>query len=169
MGSEFGQDAEWSEQAGLDWPALGDPWHAGVRRLTADLNRYYAATPALWRQDSNPAGFSWIDANDAAGNVLSFLRFAGDDADGPAGRSGGQVVACIANFSGQPHYPYRVGLPESGRWREVINTDARDYGGSGVGNLGMIEAIDEPRHGRPASAVLTLPPLGVIFLTPERD
>ena len=168
MGSEFGQDAEWSEQAGLDWPALSYRPHAGVQRLTADLNRFYAATPALWRRDSNPAGFSWIDANDAAGNVLSFLRFAGD-ADGPAGQSGAQVVACIANFSGEPHYAYRIGLPEAGRWREVVNTDAEDYGGSGVGNLGMIEAIEEPCHGRPASAVLTLPPLGVVFLTPDRD
>jgi len=163
MGSEFGQDAEWSEEAGLDWPALGDQRHAGVQRLVADLNRFYAATPALWRQDSTPAGFSWIDANDAAGNVLSFLRFAGA---GLAGQPGGQV-ACVANFSGEPHYAYRIGLPEAGRWHEVINTDAEDYGGSGVGNLGMIEAIEEPRHGRPASAVLTLPPLGVLFLAPE--
>jgi 1,4-alpha-glucan branching enzyme len=168
MGSEFGQNAEWSEQAGLDWPALGDPRHAGIQRLTVDLNRFYSATPALWRQDSKPAGFSWIDANDAAGNVLSFLRFAGDAADQVGTGPGGPVqVACVANFSGQPHYSYRIGLPEAGRWREVINTDAEVYGGSGVGNLGMIEALAKPRHGRPASAVLTLPPLGVLFLAPE--
>jgi 1,4-alpha-glucan branching enzyme len=174
MGSEFGQSAEWSEETGLDWPALGDQRHAGVQRLVADLNRLYAASPALWRLDTSPEGFSWIDANDAAGNVLSFLRFAGDGADWPArqsgrqsGRGGAAQLACVANFSGEPHYGYLVGLPAAGRWREVINTDAEVYGGSGVGNLGAIDAIDKPRHGRPASAAITLPPLAVLCLVPE--
>jgi 1,4-alpha-glucan branching enzyme len=162
MGSEFGQAAEWSEQAGLDWAALSDPRHVGVQQLVADLNQLYRGSPALWQQDTVPDGFSWIDANDAAGNVLSFLRFAG-----PGGLDGPGVVACIANFSGSPHYDYRIGLPVAGRWREVINTDAVVYGGSGAGNLGMIEATDEPRHGRPASATITLPPLAVLFLTPQ--
>jgi 1,4-alpha-glucan branching enzyme len=179
MGSEFGQEAEWSEQAGLDWAALGDQRHAGVQQLVADLNLLYAGSPALWRQDTSPDGFSWIDANDAAGNVLSFLRFAGGpDPDGSAGGTdrgtagglvpgspGPRVVACVANFSGSPHYDYRIGLPVAGRWREVINTDAAAYGGSGVGNLGAIEAVDEPGHGRPASATITLPPLAVLLLT----
>jgi 1,4-alpha-glucan branching enzyme len=162
MGSEFGQEAEWSEQAGLDWASLGDQRHAGVQQLVADLNRLSAGSPALWRLDTSPEGFSWIDANDAAGNVLSFLRFAGD-ADPGAGLG---LVACVANFSGAPHYDYRIGLPVPGRWREMINTDATVYGGSGVGNLGAIEAIEEPRHGRPASASITLPPLGVLLLAP---
>jgi 1,4-alpha-glucan branching enzyme len=166
MGSEFGQEAEWSEQAGLDWAALGGERHAGVQRLVADLNRFYASCPALWRQDTSPDGFSWIDANDAAGNVLSFLRFAGHGGKAGGGGAAGQI-ACIANFSGGPHLGYQVGLPVAGRWREVINTDADVYGGSGVGNLGMIEAIEEPRHGRPASAVITLPPLAVLMLAPD--
>jgi 1,4-alpha-glucan branching enzyme len=157
MGSEFGQETEWSEQAGLDWAALGDPRHAGVRQLVADLNRLQAASPALWRLDTAPDGFSWIDANDAAGNVLSFLRFAGPEPG---------VIACVANFSGSPHYDYRIGLPSAGRWREVINTDAAEYGGSGAGNLGAIEAVAEPSHGRPASAAITLPPLAVLLLAP---
>jgi 1,4-alpha-glucan branching enzyme len=165
MGSEFGQDTEWSEQAGLDWQALQDSsgFHGGVQRLVRDLNRVYDASPALWRQDFNPLGFNWIDASDADGNVLAFLRFAGADETGP----GAKTVACVVNFSGGPHLDYRVGLPVAGRWREVINTDAADYGGSGVGNLGSVEAVTEPWHGQPASAALSLPPLGVLWLAPE--
>jgi 1,4-alpha-glucan branching enzyme len=165
MGSEFGQDSEWSEQAGLDWQALSDGtgFHSGVQRMVRDLNRIYGESPALWRQDFSPLGFNWIDASDADGNVLAFLRFAGTDETGP----GAKTVACVVNFSGGPHLGYRVGLPTAGRWREVINTDAADYGGSGVGNLGAVEAVDEPWHGQPASASLNLPPLGVLWLAPE--
>jgi 1,4-alpha-glucan branching enzyme len=165
MGSEFGQDSEWSEQAGLDWQALSDStgFHSGVQRLVRDLNRVYDGSPALWQQDFNPLGFNWIDASDADGNVLAFLRFAGTDDTGP----GAKTVACVVNFSGGPHLDYRVGLPTAGRWREVINTDAADYGGSGVGNLGAVEAVNEPWHGQPASASLSLPPLGVLWLAPD--
>jgi 1,4-alpha-glucan branching enzyme len=163
MGSEFGQGNEWSAERGLDWWMLDYPGHAGVRQLVGDLNRAYRGSPAMWALDNSPSGFSWIDANDAAGNVLSFLRLAGPD-DDPGGP---RVIACVANFSGGPHTEYRLGLPHAGRWRELVNTDAADYGGSGVGNLGMIEAIPEPWHGQPASAVLTLPPLAVLWLAPE--
>jgi 1,4-alpha-glucan branching enzyme len=165
MGSEFGQEHEWSEQAGLDWQALGDGsgFHGGVQRLVRDLNQVYRDNPALWRQDFSPDGFSWIDASDFGGNVLAFLRFAGPGETGP----GAKAVACLVNFSGGPHYNYRIGLPAVGRWREVLNTDAADYGGSGVGNLGAVEAVSEPMHGQPASAVFNLPPLGVLLLTPE--
>src|SRR5712691_145098 len=158
MGSEFGQAAEWSQQAGLDWAALGGSLHAGLQRLAIDLNAAYRGSPALWADDFSPDGFGWIDANDSAGNVVSFLRFTG----GAAG--GARVLACVANFAGEPHLDYRIGLPSAGRWREVINTDAAAYGGSGVGNLGVIEAVAEPWHGRPASAVLAVPPLGVLWL-----
>ena len=164
MGSEFGQGSEWSAERGLDWWVLDYELHEGVQRLVRDLNRGYRATPALWALDSSPEGFSWIDANDAAGNVLSFLRFAGD---GGSGGDGPGVIACIANFAGHPHEDYRVGLPRAGRWRELVNTDAYDYGGSGAGNLGVVEAVAEPCHGQPASAQLTLPPLGVLWLVPE--
>jgi 1,4-alpha-glucan branching enzyme len=165
MGSEFGQDTEWSEQAGLDWQALSDGtgFHSGVQRLVRDLNRVYDGSPALWRRDFSPDGFSWIDASDADGNVLAFLRFAGADGAGP----GAKTVACVVNFSGGPHLDYRIGLPAAGRWREVINTDAADYGGSGVGNLGAVEAVNEPWHGQPASVPLSLPPLGVLWLAPD--
>jgi 1,4-alpha-glucan branching enzyme len=165
MGSEFGQEAEWSEQAGLDWLSLdpgarGDAaFHRGVQDLVRDLNRAYREHPAMWQRDFTPEGFTWIDATDADRNVLAFARFAGGDAAG--------AVACVANFSGAPHGDYRLGLPSAGRWREVINTDATGYGGSGVGNLGSVEAGDEPWQGQPASVVLTLPPLGVLWLAPE--
>jgi len=156
MGSEFGQGAEWSADRGLDWWVLGDEQHAGVQRLVRDLNRCYTGQSALWALDNSPAGFGWIDANDASGNVLSFLRFAGD----------GGVLACVANFAGHPYNSYRVGLPRPGRWRELVNTDGYDYGGSGVGNLGAVEATPAPWHGQPASATLRLPPLGVLWLAP---
>jgi 1,4-alpha-glucan branching enzyme len=126
----------------------------GVHSLVRDLNSVYRATPALWTQDIDPTGFEWIDANDAAGNVFSFLRRGSD----------GSVLACVANFSAIPHEGYRVGLPSAGRWDEVLNTDADGYGGSGVGNLGSVETVDEPWHGRPVSATLRVPPLGTVWL-----
>jgi 1,4-alpha-glucan branching enzyme len=157
MGSELGQGAEWSAERGVDWWALDHEYHSGVQRLVRDLNGHYRDLPALWALDSSPEGFSWIDANDAAGNVLSFLRFDG----------GGGVMACIANFAGHPHLRYRVGLPRTGRWRELVNTDSFDYGGSGVGNLGAVEAVAEPWHGQPASVELAVPPLAVLWLVPD--
>ncbi|HEY2640617.1 MAG TPA: 1,4-alpha-glucan branching protein GlgB [Streptosporangiaceae bacterium] len=157
MGGEIGQGDEWSEQTGLPWHLLDYPRHAGVQQLVKDLNRVYVDRPALWQQDSSPAGFEWIDARDASANVLSFLRFGSD----------GSALACIANFSATPHHAYRIGLPSAGGWTEVLNTDADVYGGSGVGNLGRVEAADEPMHGRPASAEISIPPLGVVWLAPE--
>ncbi|NUT90939.1 MAG: 1,4-alpha-glucan branching protein GlgB, partial [Saccharothrix sp.] len=157
MGGEFGQQGEWSESRSLDWHLLENPYHAGLRSLVADLNAVYRESPALYSQDNTPEGFSWIDANDSAGNVLSFVRV-GED---------GSLMACVANFAGMPHHDYRVGLPVAGRWREVLNTDSEAYGGSGVGNMGGVEAEDKPWHGRPASAVLQLPPAGVLWLAPE--
>jgi 1,4-alpha-glucan branching enzyme len=176
MGSEFGQGSEWSDTKGLDWWVLDFDVHQGAQRLSRDLNAAYRAFPALWQLDASPDGFRWIDANDAQGNVLSFLRFpavagaspaspASPLSGGPRGSAG--VIACIANFSAVPHLDYKVGLPVAGRWREVINTDAIAYGGSGVGNLGGVEAQPEPWHGLPASASITVPPLGVLWLTPE--
>jgi 1,4-alpha-glucan branching enzyme len=157
MGCEFGQAAEWSEQDGLQWQALADPRHSGVQQLVKDLNAVYAEHPALWQQDSVPAGFEWIDANDRSGNVLSFLRHGAD----------GSVLACVANFAAMPHYDYQIGLPSAGSWTEVINTDADVYGGSGVGNLGVLTATKKEWHGRPASAAITIPPMAVLWLAPQ--
>jgi 1,4-alpha-glucan branching enzyme len=160
MGSEFAQGNEWSEKNGLDWWVLQYQYHSGVQRLVRDLNTTYHELPALWSQDASPAGFGWIDSNDAHGNVLSFLRFGAQEHGAP-------VLACVANFSAMPHLQYRVGLPLAGRWREVLNTDATSYGGSGMGNLGTVHAVPKPWHGRPASASIVVPPLSVVWLTPE--
>lgn len=108
----------------------------------------------MWSQDTDPNGFAWVDANDASGNVFSFVRYGSD----------GSAMACIANFSAVPHENYRVGLPRPGRWAEVLNTDAEHYGGSGVGNLGGVDAQSQEWHGQPASATLRLPPLGTLWL-----
>ncbi len=157
MGSEFGAPNEWNESGQLPWGLLDRPLHQGIRACVGDMNRAYRATRALYSQDFTPSGFAWIDANDRDGNVLAFLRW-GDD---------GSVVACLVNFSAVPHRDYRVGLPKAGRWREVLNTDAAGYGGSGIGNWGSVVAIDTAMHGQPASATLTLPPLGALWLAPD--
>ncbi|MEW2356194.1 1,4-alpha-glucan branching protein GlgB [Spirillospora sp. NPDC029432] len=169
MGGEFGQGAEWAEERPLDWWLLENAAegadHLGIQRLVRDLNAFYRSEPALWTLDSAPEGYRWIDGNDAGGNTLSYLRYGTPASDGaPA-----PVMACVVNFSGGPHEDYRLGLPHSGPWREVLNTDAYDYGGSGVGNMGRIEAVNEPCHAMPASAVMRVPPLGAVFLTPERS
>ncbi|MGB8209574.1 MAG: 1,4-alpha-glucan branching protein GlgB [Mycobacterium sp.] len=158
MGQEFGQRAEWSEQRGLDWFQLDENGFSnGISRLVNDINMIYRGCPALWSRDTTPDGYSWIDANDSANNVLSFLRYGSD----------GSVMACVFNFSGAQHSGYRLGLPSAGRWREVLNTDAIVYNGTGIGNLGGVDATDEPWHGRPASAVLVLPPTSALWLEPE--
>jgi 1,4-alpha-glucan branching enzyme len=154
MGGELGQEAEWSENRSLDWWLLDHPDHRGVQAVVRDLNRVYRETHALWDIDFQPAGFEWIDANDAAGNVFSFVR---------RGHTGA-TLACIANFSPVPHDVYRLGLPFAGRWDEVINTDAGLYTGSGIGNLGAVEAVPEPMHGMAASVTLRVPPLATIWL-----
>nr|WP_051466820.1 1,4-alpha-glucan branching protein GlgB [Pseudofrankia saprophytica] len=163
MGSEFAQEREWDEATTLDWYRLDDPGHRGVHRLVADLNRAYRATPALWTRDNDPSGFGWIDANDAENNVLSFLRLGDQPATGQSDGDGATLLACVTNFSGAPHYGYRLGLPRAGRWQEVVNTDAITYGGAGQGNLGAVYATEEPHHGQPASAPLTLPALSTIW------
>ena len=154
MGSELGQQSEWSESRSLDWWLLDNADHRGMQNLVRDLNSVYASLPALWTRDIDPSGFAWIDANDALNNVFSFLRTGAD----------GSVVACIANFSAVPHEGYRVGLPAAGTWTEVLNTDADVYAGSGVGNLGAVEAVPQEWHGQPASTTLRVPPLGTLWL-----
>ncbi|MFF0467948.1 1,4-alpha-glucan branching protein GlgB [Micromonospora zamorensis] len=154
MGSELADDREWSEERGLDWYLLHDPARAGVQRLVGDLNRVYRDTPALWAQDTEPAGFRWIAGDDVANNTVSFVRIAPD----------GSTLVCVANFSASPLHDYRIGLPAGGTWIEVLNTDAHHYGGSGVGNLGEVRAEDVPWHGMVASAALQVPPLGAVWL-----
>ncbi|MCW2726166.1 MAG: glycogen branching enzyme [Frankiales bacterium] len=154
MGSEFAQESEWSEDRSLDWWLLDLPDHRGVALLVKELNEVYRRTPALWTLDTDPAGFAWIDANDAAGNVFSFLRYGTD----------GSALACVSNFAGMPHENYQLGLPWAGTWQEVLNSDAGAYHGSGVGNMGAVEAGPESWHGQPASTTLRVPPLGTVWL-----
>ena len=143
--------------ARLDWYQLDEnSFSDGILRMVSDINAIYQTRRALWSRDSSPEGYSWIDANDSANNVLSFLRF-GDD---------GSMLACVFNFSGSEHTRYRLGLPHAGSWREVLNTDATIYNGTGVGNYGAVEATDEPCHGRTASAVMVLPPLAALWFEP---
>ncbi len=158
MGSEFGQPSEWSEERGLDWWILDQPIHQGLQRLVANMNQVYKASPALWEQDNESAGFEWLDGGNSMQNVVAFVRWS---------RSGEPLVG-IFNFGGNPVGPYRVGLPFGGTWDEIINTDAHEFGGSGVGNYGSLQASDESFQGRPASVELTIPPLGGLWLKPRR-
>ncbi|WP_062515962.1 1,4-alpha-glucan branching protein GlgB [Demequina gelatinilytica] len=158
MGCEFGQYAEWSEGRSLDWWHLEDHLHEGVRRMVADLNHLYKGLPELFERDSDASGFRWIDADDSRRNTLAYLRM--DDAGNP--------VAVIVNFAGVPHEGYMLPLPRAGGWDEVFNTDAEAYGGSGVGNLGHIEAREREMHGFPAVAEIRVPPLGAVVLRPSR-
>jgi len=154
MGGEVGQRREWDHEGSVDWHLLAHPHHAGIQRWVRDLNRLYRSEPALHELDCQPGGFEWIDPDDRESSVLSFLR-----------RSrGGRQVAVVCNFTPVPRQGYRVGVPEPGRWEEVLNSDAREYGGSGWGNFGGVQAEPLPRHGRPYSLQLVLPPLAVVFL-----
>ena len=158
MGQEFGQRSEWSESRGLDWWTLDQPAHRGLFNLVGQLNRVYRANPSLWDRDNDSSGFEVLDGGAAAQNVVSFLRW----------DAAGNPIACLFNFSGLPHTGYHVGLPFAGVWEEILNTDAADFGGSGVGNLGAVTAVDVPWAGRPASAVVTLPPLAGLWLRLRR-
>ena len=154
MGGEGGQAEEWSHQTALAWEVLQDPLHRGVQRWVEDLNRAYRTEPALHQLDCDPAGFEWVDPDDHLHSVLSFLR---------KGRRG-ETVAVVCNFTPVPRTDYRIGVPHPGRWTELLNSDAREYGGSGWGNLEGVTAEEAPQHGRPYSLRLVLPPLGVVFL-----
>jgi 1,4-alpha-glucan branching enzyme len=157
MGGELAQEREWSHDASLDWHLLADAGHAGVQALVRDLNRAYRAEPALWQLDSDPAGFEWLELGDAEANVLVFARWS-------AGRE--RVLVCACNLSPVPR-TYRIGLPRTGRWHEVVNTDNGAYGGSGVTNAPGVDAEAHPWHGQRHSAEVELPPLGVTWLAPE--
>ncbi len=158
MGGELAQEQEWSHDRSLDWHLLEQPEHAGVQQLVRTLNRLYREHPALWEVDHDPAGFRWLEANDAARNVLAFARY---------GLGTTPPLVCVCNFSPEVREEYRVGFPADGRWVEVLNTDSTYYGGSDVGNLGGVEAEPDGWHDQPFSAQLTLPPLSVCWFVPE--
>jgi 1,4-alpha-glucan branching enzyme len=154
MGGEFGQPREWNHDASLDWHLLDAPRHRGLQLLVRDLNRLHAGEAALHEQDDRPEGFRWIVGDDRAQSVFAFLRLAPN----------APTFLVLSNFTPVPRHAYRVGVPSGGFWRECINTDAAEYGGSGVGNEGFVQSQDVPSHGQPCSLLLTLPPLATIML-----
>jgi len=159
MGGEFGQSHEWNANAELDWWLLDKgPYHLGLQRFIADLNRLYRSEPALWEADYDPEGFSWVDCSDQENSVLSFIRQSRDRAS---------QLLVVLNLTPVARRPYRVGLPRGGFWREVLNSDAEIYGGSNQGNLGGVRADDYQVQNQPFSAPFTLPPMSVVVFRPE--
>jgi 1,4-alpha-glucan branching enzyme len=158
MGSEFGQQSEWNQEHGLEWWILDQPSHQGLKSLVSTLNRLYLENPPMWQLDHFHAGFTWIDGGHADANVLTFLRY--DESGSP--------IACVINFAGNPHHNFKLGLPLTGNWDEILNTDAEEFGGSGVGNFGRIAANGEGTHGQPHSATISVPPLGALWFKPSK-
>jgi 1,4-alpha-glucan branching enzyme len=154
MGGEFGQWREWTHEESLEWHLLNYAPHTGLKRWLEDLNRLYRRQPALYQLDFEPAGFEWVDSSDYEHSVVSFLR---------KGRAADDAVLIVCNFTPMTHFNYRVGVPHPGFWKELLNSDAKEYGGSGQGNLGGVEAAPVPYHGRPYSLTFTLPPLATVF------
>jgi 1,4-alpha-glucan branching enzyme len=155
MGGEFGQVSEWSHDRSIEWHVLQYPVHEGVRRWVADLNRLYRTEPGLHELDCEQAGFEWVAADDAESSVISFLR---------KGKAASELFLIVCNFTPVPREKYRIGVPQGGFWEECANSDAEWYGGSGVGNLGKVEAQPAEMHGRPWSLELSIPPLACLFL-----
>jgi 1,4-alpha-glucan branching enzyme len=155
MGGEFGQVREWSHDSSLEWHVLQYPNHRGVQAWMEQLNRFYRSEPAMHVFDNDPAGFEWVDVNDNLMSTISLVRKSENAQD---------TVLAVFNFTPVPRIGYRVGVPHGGYWREMLNSDGREYGGSGMGNFGGVQAEAESVHGRPFSLKLTLPPLATLFL-----
>jgi 1,4-alpha-glucan branching enzyme len=158
MGDEFGQVREWTHDTSLEWHVLQYAVHSGLQRWVEQLNRTYREELALHELDNEPGGFEWIDCNDNAASTISLLR---------KSKSSKQNVVVVCNFTPVPRMAYRLGVPTGGFWRELLNSDGKEYGGSGMGNLGGAQAEEQPAHGRPYSLSLTLPPLSALFLKAE--
>ncbi len=158
MGGEFGQRREWTHEDSLEWHVTtAHPPHAGLQHWIADLNREYRRQPALHRNDFSQDGFQWIRRGDWEQSILAYVRKAPDTAP----------VLVVCNFTPVPRAAFRLGVPCGGYWRELLNSDAPHYGGSGQGNLGGVQAEQVPTDGYDCSITLTLPPLGAVFLKPE--
>jgi 1,4-alpha-glucan branching enzyme len=154
MGGEIGQWREWNHDGQIDWDVLGDPRHAGLQRWVRDLNQRYLAEPALWEMDFDANGFAWIDCHDSQNSVISLVR---------RGRGEGVAVVAVVNFTPVPRRGYRIGVPKSGLYRELLNSDAEIYGGSNVGNTGELHTEPVPAHGYDQSLSLVVPPLGFLL------
>jgi 1,4-alpha-glucan branching enzyme len=160
MGDEFGQWREWVHEESIEWHALKYPFHQGVRQWVKDLNYLYKKEPALYELDFEPNGFEWIDFTDWEKSIISFIRKA---------RSKKDIVLAVCNFTPEPRRNYRIGVPVSGFWKEVLNSDGKEYGGSGHGNRGGLETIPIAFHGRDYSLSLTLPPLAIVIFKKDSD
>jgi 1,4-alpha-glucan branching enzyme len=158
MGSEFGQWDEWKHDGSVDWHLAQYDRHQGIQRLLAELNRLYREEPSLHDLDHEWAGFQWVESNDWEQSVLAYIR---------KGKNEDDSMLVVMNFTPIPRYNYRVGVPQKGRWREVFNSDATEFGGSGIGNLGGVESTPVPYHDQMRSILLTLPPLGAVFFKAE--
>jgi len=158
MGGEFGQWSEWNHDTSLDWHLLNAPLHAALRRWVRDLNTLYRGQPALYELDFDPKGFAWVDCKDYQRSVISFLR---------CGRNPDEELLFVCNFTPVVRQNYRVGIPQEGFWKEVLNSDAPLYGGSGQGNFGGLHSVPLPIHGHSFSLNMTLPPLGVLVYQRE--
>jgi 1,4-alpha-glucan branching enzyme len=156
MSGEFGQYREWNHDRALDWDLLEYPIHAQLQRWVEDLNKAYRDISAFHELDMDPEGFEWIDCCDSENSVISLIRRSKSKPE--------EILVAALSFTPQPRYNYQIGLPRGGEWRELLNSDALIYGGSGQGNMGVVEAMPVPLHGRKWSAALTLPPLGAVFL-----
>ncbi len=156
MGGEIGQHGEWNHDGSIDWQQATTPLSQGVQLLVRELNRVYQDNPALYARDHDPEGFDWIDANDSRQSTLSFLRRSTDP---------DECIVAVFNFTPEPRYDFRIGVDAGGYWHELVNTDAKVYGGSGLGNQGGVQAMAVASHGRPFSLTLTLPPLGALLLS----
>ena len=154
MGVEMAQWGEWKHDQSIDWHLLQYGPHQGIHQWVKDLNNLYRQEPALYQRDFTPDGFEWIDLNDYNQGVISFLRKSAD---------GKSKIVAVCNFTPITWYDYNIGVPQQGLWRELLNSDAAIYGGSGQGNLGGRQASLKPFHGRPYSISLTIPPLGILF------
>jgi 1,4-alpha-glucan branching enzyme len=157
MGDEFGQWSEWAHDTSLDWHLLQYAPHQGIQRWVTELNRLYRTEPALHELDCVPNGFEWIDCTDADASVVSLLR---------RGTSTSEMILVVCNFTPIPRPNYHIGCPQGGFWKEILNSDAQEYGGSSMGNFGGVEASSSSAHGRPFSLMLTLPPLSILFFKP---
>jgi len=161
MGGEFGQDAEWNHNVSLDWHLLQNKCNSGLSKWLRDLNHFYRTQHALYELDFDSAGFEWIDLHDADKSVISFLR---------RDKSGNELLTVVCNFTPVPRYNYRVGVPMGGYWKEVLNSDAREYDGSGQGNIGGLEASPASFYGKyDYSLSITLPPLAIVVFKREAD
>ena len=154
MGQEFGQRGEWNFDAALDWWVLEYAYHRGLQALVRDLNKLHREKPSLHARDCEPEGFQWVVVDDAQQSVFAWLRNGGP---------GSNPILVVSNLTPEPRHCYRLGLPFAGRWNEIFNSDAPEYGGSGMGNLGAVTAFKSPHYGFPASAEITIPPLATVY------